>query len=103
MMLPDSFDWLREGGLSRKSLGHFTEDDVTVEMVRWDGTEDAAYQCAATRTSLTFVLNGSVTLNETTHGAETAIWSDFGETHELTADAGTEVIVIGLPVERPGT
>jgi hypothetical protein len=48
------------------------------------------------------VLNGSVTINETTHGAETAIWSDFGETHELTADVGTEVIVIGLPVERPG-
>jgi redox-sensitive bicupin YhaK (pirin superfamily) len=101
-MLPDGFDWLKDGGLSRKSLGHFTEDDVTVEMIRWDGTGDPALQCAATRTSLTFVLKGSVTVNGATHGAQTAIWSDFGESHELTGDVGTEAIVIGLPLERPG-
>jgi hypothetical protein len=101
MMLPDGFDWLKDGGLSRKSLGHFTEDDVTVEMVRWDGTGDAALQCAANRTSLIFVLKGSVTVNDTPYGAQTAIWSDFGESNELTADAGTEAVVIGLPLERP--
>jgi redox-sensitive bicupin YhaK (pirin superfamily) len=101
-MLPDSFDWLKDGGLSRKSLGHFTEDDVTVEMVRWDGTTDAAYQCAANRTSLAYVRGGSVTIGGTAHGAQTAIWSDFGESHSLTADAGTEAVVIGLPLERPG-
>lgn len=103
MMLPDNFDWLKDGGLSRKSLGHFTEDDVTIEMVRWDGTADAACHCAANRTSLVVVLKGSVTIEQVPYGAQTAIWSDFGESHDLTGDAGTEAIVIGLPTERQGT
>jgi hypothetical protein len=48
------------------------------------------------------VVTGSVAVEGASHGADTAIWSDFGESHQLTADAGTEAIVIGLPVERPG-
>jgi hypothetical protein len=103
MMLPDSFDWVREGGLSRKPLGHFTEDDVTVEMIRWDRAGDAAYDCAPNRTSLAFVLKGSVAVEWAPHRAETAIWSDFGEGHQLTGDAGAETIVVGLPAQRPGT
>ena len=102
MMLPAGFDWLKDGGLCRKPLGHFTEDDVTIEMIRWDGTGDAAYQCAPIRTSLVYVVTGSVAVEGASHGADTAIWSDFGESHRLTAAAGTEAIVIGLPVERPG-
>jgi hypothetical protein len=102
MMLPDNFDWLTDSGLLRKSLGHFTEDDVTIEMIRWDGRRDASYQCAASRTSLVFVLNGALTIDGPPHGAETAIWSDFGESHDLSGDAGTEAIVIGLPAGRPG-
>jgi hypothetical protein len=103
MMLPDGFDWVRDGGLSRKPLGHFTEDDVTVEMIRWDGTTEAGYNCAPNRTSLAFVLKGSVTVDGTRYGAETAIWSDFGESHQLTGDVGAETIVVGLPAQRPGT
>jgi hypothetical protein len=103
MMASGNFDWVKDGGLSRKPLGHFTEDDVTIEVIRWDGTGDAAYRSSPNRTSLAFVLKGSVTVEGTPHGAQTAIWSDFGESHQLTGDAGAEAIVIGLPAERPGT
>jgi hypothetical protein len=103
MMAPGNFDWVKDGGLSRKPLGHFTEDDVTIEVIRWDGTGDAVYRSSPDRTSLAFVLKGLVTVAGTPHGAQTAIWSDFGESHQLTGDAGAEAIVIGLPAERPGT
>jgi hypothetical protein len=101
MMAPANFDWVKDGGLSRKPLGHFTEDDVTVEVVRWDGSGDAAYCCAANRTSLAYVLKDAVTVEGKPYGAQTAIWSDFGETHQLTGDVGAEAVVIGLPAERP--
>jgi hypothetical protein len=103
MIAPGNFDWVKEGGLSRKPLGHFTEDNVTIEMIRWDGSGDAAYRSAPDRTSLAFVLGGSVTIEGTSHGGQTAIWSDYGESHQLTASPGAEAIVIGLPTERPGT
>jgi hypothetical protein len=102
MMAPANFDWLKDGGLSCKPLGHFTEDDVTVVMVRWDGG-DAAYSCAANRTSLVYVLRGAATVEGKRCGAQTAIWSDFGETCQLTGEAGAEAVVIGLPAARPGT
>ena len=61
MITPDNFDWIKDGGLSRKALGHFTEDDVTIEMVQWDGTGGPAHRFQPDRTSLAFVLKGAVT------------------------------------------
>jgi len=81
----------------------FTEDDVTIEMVQWDGTGGPAHRFQPDRTSLAFVLKGAVTAAGQSCGTQTAIWSDFGESRELSGDAGAEAIVIGLPVARPGT
>jgi hypothetical protein len=103
IITPDNFDWIKDGGLSRKALGHFTEDDVTIEMVQWDGTGGPAHRFQPDRTSLAFVLKGAVTAAGQSCGTQTAIWSDFGESRELSGDAGAEAIVIGLPVARPGT
>jgi hypothetical protein len=99
IMSPDHFDWLKCGDLSQKTLGRFTEDDVVIEMVRWDGA-GAVYRLTAERTSLLFVLKGNVALGERACPAETAIWSDVGETHLVTAETGAEAIVFGFPLER---
>jgi hypothetical protein len=99
IMSPDHFDWLECGGLSRKTLGRFTEDDVVVEMVRWDAA-GAAHQLTAERTSLLFVLKGSVAVGDRLCPTETAIWSDVGETHDVIAETGAEAIVFGFPLDR---
>ena len=102
MMTPDNFDWIKDGGLSRKSLGHFTEDDVTVEMLRWDGTGEAVHYFEPNRTSLAFVFKGSISVGGQSCGPQTAIWSDLAEGQGITGNAGAETLVIGLPLERPG-
>jgi hypothetical protein len=112
MMAPDAYDWVAGEGLSSKSLGRFTEDDVRVDMVRWDET-GPAQTLEVDRTSLVWVLKGRVRVDWPAWpssaepaatepcGPQTAIWSDLGEVHELVGDAGAEVLVIGFPVERP--
>ena len=102
MMTPDTFDWIKGDGTSHKMLGRFTEEDVTVQMIRWDGA-GASRHVRPDRTSLIFVLRGSIVLEGHACGPETAIWSEFGDSHDLAGDVGTEVIVIGFPVERPNS
>jgi hypothetical protein len=100
MMTPDNFDWIKDRGLSRKTLGHFTEDDVTIEVVRWDGSGDGVHHCGPDRTSLVFVFNGEVRIADTSCGPQTAIWSDLGENHDITGNAGAEAIAIDFPAAR---
>jgi hypothetical protein len=99
MMLPDSYAWVKGDGKSMKMLGRFTEDDVKLEMVRWDGS-GVAHHLQASRTTLTYVLKGSLTVDGQTCNAQTAIWSDFGESHDLTGDTGAEAILLGFPADR---
>jgi hypothetical protein len=111
MMTPDAYEWIEGEGVSSKALGRFTEDDVTVDMVRWDET-GPAWTLESNRTSLVWVLKGEVTVDWQAHtglvsqgpavpcGPQTAIWSDLGEAHDLRGDASSEVLIIGFPVER---
>jgi hypothetical protein len=99
MMTPGNFDWIKGAGTSHKTLGRFTEDDVTVGLVRWDGV-GSKHRVDADRTSLVFVRSGTLTVEDRRCGPETVIWSEFGETHDLAGDVGTEILIIGFPLER---
>jgi hypothetical protein len=99
MMIPDNFDWLPGDGISGKMLGRFTEDDVVVEMIRWE-VNDSTLRLDGDRTRLIFVTKGDVLVDGTAHGAETAIWSEYGESSELVGKSGCEAYVIGFPLPR---
>jgi hypothetical protein len=99
-MSPDAFEWVTGQGISTKMMGRFTENDVVFEMIRWDGV-GIAHGLGAERTSLLFVLHGSVSVAGASYGRHTAIWSDFGETLDVTGEPGTELIAIGFPLRRP--
>lgn len=99
MMAPDSFDWIKGDGVSSKVLGRFTEDDITVQMVRWDGI-GAHFELDADRTWLMWVQSGLVTVGGVDCRPETAVWSDYNETHSVLGTVGSEVIVVGFPLDR---
>jgi hypothetical protein len=98
-MNPDSFAWIDGDGLSGKTLGRFTENDVCIRMTRWDRT-GAIFRLEPNRTAMAWVISGSVHAAQRHCGPRTAIFSDFGESTELTGDAGTEVVCFGFPVEH---
>jgi hypothetical protein len=100
MMTPDNFLWVRGSGISHKTLGRFTEDDVTIEMVRWDES-GVVHSLTPDRTWLAFVQEGTITVDGHECGPQTAVWSDFGEHHDIAATVGAELLIIGFPVERP--
>jgi hypothetical protein len=100
MMTPANFDWRVEGdGISRKTLGRFTEDDVTVELIRWDAA-GAPLEVDGSRTRLIFVVKGDVLVDGRAYGAETAIWSEYGESNKISAESDCEAYVIGFPLPR---
>jgi hypothetical protein len=99
-MSPQAFEWVSDGGVSTKSMGRFTENDVTFSMLRWDEL-DAVHRLESDRTSLVFVMHGALGIADTICGKHAAIWSDFGEAHDVVGELGTEAIVIGFPVRRP--
>ena len=99
-MSPDAFAWVEGPGISTKTMGRFTENDVRFEMIRWDRSE-AVHSLGAERTSLVFVTRGSVSVAGVSYGERVAIWSDFGESLEVAGEPGTEAVCIGFPVRRP--
>lgn len=99
MMTPSNFDWLADGALSRKMLGRFTEDDVAVEMVRWDEA-GGVLRLDDQRTWLIYLAEGSVVIDSMTYGPETVYWSEYGERNELFALPGSQAYVIGFPLRR---
>jgi hypothetical protein len=99
VMTPSNFDWVRHGDTSRKSLGRFTEDEVTLDMVRWD-VSGAVYELEPDRTSMVYVGKGTVDAAGANCSEGAVIWSDFGESLRLTGEPGTEATIIGLPLAR---
>jgi hypothetical protein len=98
-MNPDSFEWIKDEGLSRKTLGRFTENDVCIQMARWDRT-GAVFGLEPNRTTMAWVISGSVHADRRDCGPRTAIFSDLGESTGLTGEAGTEVVCFGFPVDH---
>ena len=68
-------------------------------MVRWDGV-GVSHALPSDRTSLVWVLQGSIAVEGEACGPQTAIWSDLGESQDLVGEVGSEVLVIGFPVQR---
>jgi hypothetical protein len=101
MMSPDAYQWVDQGGQSSKVLGRFTENDVNIQMVRWDDA-GVVHHLEPNRTTLAFVLKGAVTVDDQSCGPQTAVWSDFGESHDLIGEAGAEVIFFGFPIDHAG-
>lgn len=99
-MSPDAFEWVKGEGLSTKTMGRFTENDVYFGMVRWDGV-GISHALGAERTSLLFVMKGLVSVAGTACRERTAIWSEYGETLDVVGEPGAEAISIGFPVRRP--
>jgi hypothetical protein len=97
-MNPDSFEWIKDEGLSRKTLGRFTENDVCIQMARWD-RPGAVLRLEPNRTTMAWVITGSVHAGRA-YSPRTAIFSDFGESTELTGDTGAEVVCFGFPVDH---
>lgn len=98
-MNPAAFNWVKGDGFSIKVMGRFTENDVSFSMLRWDGV-DVVHRLESDRTWLIFVSSGVVAIEGRRCGRHSAIWSDFGEAHDLVGETGTEVICIGFPVDR---
>jgi hypothetical protein len=100
MMTPDNFDWIAGDNISHKTLGRFTEDDVTIAMVRWDRS-GGTYEVGAERTSLIMVLEGCVLAQAHNCGPETVVWSEYNETTLLVGETDSIVVIFGFPLPRP--
>jgi hypothetical protein len=96
---PKRFNWLPvpdQSGVDRKYLGSFSERAVWLEMVqlrreaRWASTDSHARR-------LIVLLSGNATLGQTTLQRLTALQVEPREHLHLTATAGTELFVVGLP------
>jgi hypothetical protein len=98
-MNQDSFEWIKGEGISHKTLGRFTENDVCIRMVRWDRS-GAAFLLEPDRTTMAWVITGSVRGGGKDCGPRTAIFSDLGESTELTGAAGAEAVCFGFPVDH---
>jgi hypothetical protein len=97
LMEPRGFQWRQNGdGVSVKTLGRFTEDDVYLASYRWDLGGRLAL--TSERTQLLWVSSGQVSVNGTTLGPRTLIFSDFRETVEVQGASGAEAVCFGMPV-----
>jgi hypothetical protein len=99
LMHPGAFEW-RTGpdGAEFKDLGHFTDSDLNFSAWRWQ--QGGRFTLGAERTSIVWIASGSVSLDGRKRGARTILFSDLGETHELTGVEPGEATVVGLP--KPG-
>jgi hypothetical protein len=93
---PDAFGWqpfAKE--LSHKLLGKFTENEVTVSILRWDAKSSCTLP--ASESQFVFTLEEGVRIDGQSRPAQTAVWSQHGEILELDGAAGAEVFVIAVP------
>jgi hypothetical protein len=76
-------------------LGRFNERDLMISKIRWDGR--AAYEMPADRTYCTFTNAGDTEVGGRTYGRRTVVWSDLGETVEVTGEPSAEALCIAFP------
>ena len=95
LIRPDAFTWTSAGaGLSVKRLGNFTEDELRLSLLRWDG--QASYQLETDRTSLIFTTSDGVDGLP----SSSVLWSDLGEGDTLTGTPGAEAVLVKYPAHR---
>jgi hypothetical protein len=97
LMRPEGFDWKpAPGGVIVKDLGHFTDEDLNIVTYRW--SDDAMVQLSPERTQILWIASGAMSLDGREFGAQTILFSDLGESHELRGVQPGEATCIGLPV-----
>jgi hypothetical protein len=97
VMQPRGFEWRQNGdGVSVKTLGRFTEDDVYLASYRWD--RGGTIALTSERTQLLWVSSGQVSVNGMACAPRTVIFSDFGETVEVQSASGAEAVCFGMPL-----
>jgi hypothetical protein len=95
LIRPGAFTWTSIGdGLSVKRLGNFTEDELRLSLLHWDGP--APYQLETERTSLIFTTADGV---EDLPSA-TVLWSDLGAADSLSGGPGAEALLVEYPAHR---
>ncbi|MER7197312.1 hypothetical protein CG723_44410 [Streptomyces sp. CB01635] len=101
MMEPEGFAWRSIGrGVSTKTLGRFTEDDVYVANYRWD-VAGGVLDLTAERTQLLWIIDGGLSVDGVAYEPHTVIFSDFGETTSLVGTVDAHAVVFGLPLPAP--
>lgn len=93
----DAFNWVPSGddGVEEKLLAVLTERRVTAAMVR--ATRRTQFTVAADQRQLFFTFKGAFGVLGKTCGPQTSIYSDRGESLELTLEPGWESLLITLP------
>jgi hypothetical protein len=96
----DSFAWSRgdEPGVEYKSIAQFGEHGTSVEMSRLSSESTAAFSSWG-RTTLLFVLSGTVSCNDTSLGEWSAILLEEDDKCIVGGvAASSEIVAIGLPM-----
>jgi hypothetical protein len=98
IMEPEGFAWRPTGrGVSAKILGRFTEDDVYIANYEWTEA-GGVLALGPERTQLLWIVEGRLTADGTGYDPATVIFSEFGETTELSGTEGAKAVVFGLAV-----
>jgi hypothetical protein len=96
IMDPAGFAWRPvAAGVSEKVLGRFTEDDVYIGNYEWTAA-GGVLTLGPERTQLLWIADGRITVDGTTYGTATVIFSEFEEVTVLAGTAGAKAVVFGL-------
>jgi len=94
---PEAFDWLPlpdDPAVQVRRLGTFTEREVTISRVRFDG---GVLGLGPDRTQLLFTLGDGLDAGGTTLGRWSALWSARGEETAVAGREGAEALLVELP------
>jgi hypothetical protein len=100
IMHPNAYGWRPKcSGVSIKMLGRFTEQDLQVYALRWEA-EEATVSFGAERTTCLYVVDGQISADGHDYGAGVILWSDYGETIEVSAAGAAETVCVGFPATQ---
>ena len=95
-MNPENYNWIAQRdaeGVSRKRLGVFTECETLLDMFK----VEAGASMKLDERSMYFVLSGNGRAGFPRWDKHSTLYVARGESGEITADATTELLRIGLP------
>jgi redox-sensitive bicupin YhaK (pirin superfamily) len=91
MINPAAFKWRPYlDGLSVKTLGRFSDEDLALSAIRWDSRR--SLELPLGRTQVLLCTEGAFSVNGTSYPKHSLVWSDWDEAVDVTAPEGTEVL-----------